>query len=78
MYKMDSPIDFLVDYTVEDVPNVMEVRTEILEPTQSSAYRHTFRIDQSGFLDENTMSGTAVQSGVGGGQQYNWTATRVP
>jgi hypothetical protein len=55
MYKMDSPIDFLVDYSVEDVPNVMEVRTEILEPTQSSAYRHTFRIDQSGFLDENTM-----------------------
>ena len=48
-------MDLLLDYSVDDVPNVMEVRTEILEPTQSSAYRHTFRIDQSGFLDENTM-----------------------
>lgn len=48
-------IQELTDYSIDDVPNIMEVRTDKLSPVQSSTYRHTFRLDESGFLDKNTL-----------------------
>tara|TARA_R110000772_G_scaffold268607_1_gene396695 strand:+ start:5001 stop:6473 length:1473 start_codon:yes stop_codon:yes gene_type:complete len=48
-------INSLVDYQVNDQPNIMEVRTEKIPPIQSSAYRHTFRLPTTGWLDKNTL-----------------------
>jgi hypothetical protein len=48
-------VDYLVDYEINDQPSIMEVRTELVPPIQSSAYRHTFRLPTTGFLDKNTL-----------------------
>lgn len=50
-----ADISYLTDYTIDDVPNIMDVRTDKLSPVQSSKYRHTFRLDEAGFLDKNTL-----------------------
>ena len=52
---MDN-LDRLTDYSVDmDAENIMDVRTEKLDPIVSGAYRHTFRLDTSAYLDKNTM-----------------------
>lgn len=47
----------LTNYTSTSPDNVMDVRTEFLEPLHSTGntYKHTFRIDTMGFLDKNTL-----------------------
>tara|TARA_R100000388_G_scaffold94489_1_gene81895 strand:- start:200 stop:1678 length:1479 start_codon:yes stop_codon:yes gene_type:complete len=46
----------LTDYSVDmNAENIMDVRTEKLDPIVSGAYRHTFRLDTSSYLDKNTM-----------------------
>ncbi len=47
----------LTNYTATSPDNVMDVRTEFLEPLHSTGntYKHTFRIDTMGFLDKNTL-----------------------
>lgn len=50
-----ADLSYLTDYTIDDVPNIMDVRTDKLSPVQSSSYRHTFRLDEAGFLDKNTL-----------------------
>tara|TARA_Y100001938_G_scaffold5555_1_gene6945 strand:+ start:1147 stop:2628 length:1482 start_codon:yes stop_codon:yes gene_type:complete len=51
-----SQIAQLTDYSVDmDAENVMDVRTEKLDPIVSSAYRYTFRLDTAAYLDKNTM-----------------------
>lgn len=48
----------LNDLTNYDTPlqqNAVDIRTEYLEPITSSPLRFTFRLDQSGYLDTNSM-----------------------
>jgi len=45
----------LTDYSVDDAENIMDVRTEKLDPIVSSNYRYTFRLDSAAYLDKNTM-----------------------
>ena len=47
----------LTNYEATAPDNVMDVRTEFLEPIHSTGntYKHTFRIDTMGFLDKNTL-----------------------
>ena len=53
---MSNTLERLTDYSVDmDAENIMDVRTEKLDPIVSSAYRYTFRLDTSAYLDKNTM-----------------------
>ena len=45
----------LTDYRVDDQESNMEIRTNRLDPIVSSAYRYTFRIDSSSYVDRNSM-----------------------
>ena len=45
----------LMNYDVNDTPNQIEVRTDTLEPIQATATKFTFRLDQAGYLDLNSM-----------------------
>ena len=56
MASMDMDmLSRLTDYSVDDAENIMDVRTEKIDPIVSSAYRYTFRLDTSAYLDKNTM-----------------------
>lgn len=48
-------INRLTDYRVDDQENIMDIRTELLDPIVSSSYRYQFRLDTSAFLDKNTL-----------------------
>ena len=52
-----SVLAALTDYSVNDTEQFMSVKTEKLFPIQSSAHRHTFRLEPSAgsFLDKNTL-----------------------
>lgn len=50
-----STLNDLTDYSTPLQPNATEIRTEYLEPITSSTYKYTFRLDQSGYLDTNSM-----------------------
>lgn len=55
MASMDM-LDRLTDYSVDmDAENIMDVRTEKIDPIVSSAYRYVFRFDSAAYLDKNTM-----------------------
>lgn len=48
----------LTDYTVNDAPMVMDIRSDTLEPisgVQGVSNRFVFRLDQAGYLDANSM-----------------------
>ena len=50
-----TAIQNLMNYEVNDTPNQIEVRTDTLEPIQATANKFTFRLDQAGYLDLNSM-----------------------
>ena len=51
-----SPLNALADYSSDAVaPNSMDIRTEYLEPITSHPLKYTFRLDQSGYLDTNSL-----------------------
>lgn len=48
----------LTDYSVNDTPMVMDIRSDTLEPitgVQGTSRRFVFRLDQAGYLDSNSM-----------------------
>lgn len=45
----------LTDYSTDDAPMAMEIRSDTLEPISSSSKRFVFRLDQSGYLDQNSL-----------------------
>ena len=63
----------LMDYTVNDTPNQIEIRTDTLEPIQSSVRKFTFRLDQAGYLDLNSMLVFKLRAvaGQGGNMRVN-------
>jgi len=48
-------INNLVDYSINDTADILDIRTEKIEPISSSALVYKFRIDNVGYLDENSM-----------------------
>lgn len=54
---MSSALAQLTDYGTDEVPSNMEVRTERVEPIQSSStdLRYIFRLEPQGYLDSNTL-----------------------
>ena len=50
-----TSLDNLTQYDEDLEPNSMDIRTEYVEPITSSTYKYTFRLDQSGYLDTNSM-----------------------
>lgn len=54
---MNSMVDILTDYSVDDTPNIMDVKTELISPISSStnSYKQTFRLDTAAYLDANTL-----------------------
>ena len=48
----------LTDYSVNDTPMIMDIRSDTLEPitgVQGTSTRFVFRLDQAGYLDSNSM-----------------------
>ena len=48
----------LTDYSVNDTPMLMDIRSDTLEPisgVQGTSRRFVFRLDQAGYLDSNSM-----------------------
>ena len=45
----------LTDYATPLSDNQMDIRTEYLEPISQTTHKFTFRLDQAGYLDENSM-----------------------
>lgn len=50
-----TTLNDLTNYAEPLQPNATDIRTEYLEPITSSKYKYTFRLDQSGYLDTNSM-----------------------
>ena len=62
-----NTLNDLTDYAEPLQPNAMDIRTEYLEPITSSTYKYTFRLDQSGYLDTNSMIVWKPQAKARGG-----------
>lgn len=58
-------VQALTNYDVNLQPNQIDIRTDTLEPIQSSARKFTFRLDQAGYLDLNSMVVFKLQSSAG-------------
>jgi hypothetical protein len=73
LYYIMASNSYLVDYSIDDVPDIMDVRTDKLAPVQASASRFTFRLDEAGFLDKNTllMFKLVKKAGVAGDLRVN-------
>ena len=54
---MTSMMNILTDYSVDDTPNIMDVKTELISPISSStnSYKQTFRLDTAAYLDSDTL-----------------------
>ncbi len=52
---MSANLQYLTDYKLTDMENIMEVRTERIFPINSSTYKHIFRLDTAGFLDKSSL-----------------------
>ncbi len=50
-----TSLNDLTNYDTPLQPNSIDIRTEYLEPISQSTYKYTFRLDQSGYLDTNSM-----------------------
>jgi len=50
-------MEMLTDYQIDDVPNIMDVKTELISPinTSTNSYKATFRLDTASYLDNNSM-----------------------
>tara|TARA_R110002020_G_scaffold386803_2_gene597556 strand:- start:677 stop:2167 length:1491 start_codon:yes stop_codon:yes gene_type:complete len=58
----------LTNYEINDAPMMMDIRSETLEPingTSGSSKRFTFRLDQAGYLDQNSLLLFKAQAGAG-------------
>ena len=74
---MTSPsqkaLNALADYSSDAVaPNSMDIRTEYLEPITSNPLKYTFRLDQAGYLDTNSLIVFKVSSVVLNEQFFKW------
>lgn len=52
---MSQNLQSLYNFTPTDQPNVLEIRTETVNPLTTSATKAIFRLEPQGYLDENSM-----------------------
>jgi len=45
----------LTDYSINDSPMLMDIRSDTLEPISSQSKKFVFRLDQAGYLDQNSL-----------------------
>ncbi len=45
----------LTDYSINDAPMLMDIRSDTLEPISQTSRKFVFRIDQAGYLDQNSV-----------------------
>lgn len=50
-----TDIGRLTDYTIDERPNFIDIRTERIDPIVSSSFRYQFRLDPAAFMDRNSM-----------------------
>jgi hypothetical protein len=55
LYSQPKPLTELMDYSVEDAPSVMEVRSDTIEPLNAGTYNYRFRLEPFGYLGEESM-----------------------
>ena len=64
----------LTDYSVNDTPMMMDIRSDTLEPisgVQGTSRRFVFRLDQAGYLDSNSMLLFKLQGAVNNTNRVN-------
>lgn len=52
---MSSALKSLYDYQVSDAENILEIRSDTVEPLTSATRKYIFRLEPTGFLDENSL-----------------------
>jgi len=45
----------LTDYSINDAPMLMDIRSDTLEPISNTSRKFVFRLDQAGYLDQNSV-----------------------
>tara|TARA_R110002074_G_scaffold11315_9_gene42168 strand:- start:1729 stop:3183 length:1455 start_codon:yes stop_codon:yes gene_type:complete len=45
----------LTDYSINDSPMMMDIRSDTLEPISNTSRKYVFRLDQAGYLDQNSV-----------------------
>src|SRR5210317_1436067 len=54
----------LYDYGTSDMENILDIRSETVEPLTSSAKKVVFRLEPTGYLDENSLLQFKLKSNV--------------
>lgn len=54
----------LYDYGTSDMENILDIRSETVEPLTSSAKKAVFRLEPTGYLDENSLLQFKLKSNV--------------
>ena len=60
-----SALKNLYDYTTTDAENILEIRSDTVEPLTSGTRKYIFRLEPTGFLDENSLLLFKLQNDVG-------------
>ena len=67
LYSQPKPLSELMDYSMEDEPSIMEVRSDTVEPLNSGTYNYRFRLEPFGYLGSDSM---LLFKLVGGGDAF--------
>jgi len=54
----------LTDYSINDAPMMMDIRSDTLEPISNTSKKFVFRLDQAGYLDQNSVLLFKLQNGA--------------
>jgi hypothetical protein len=66
LYSTPDNIQDLMDYTVVDAPSRMDVRSDTIDPLNSSAFNYRFRLEPTSVLGRDSLLLFKLQSTVGG------------
>ncbi len=69
LYSRPDDIGDLMDYDVVDAPSRMEVRSDTVDPLNSSAFNFRFRLEPQGFLGKDSLLLFKMVSSAGAGDQ---------
>mgnify|MGYP003636721677 FL=1 len=66
LYSTPDDINDLMDYTVVDAPTRMDVRSDTIDPLNSSAFNYRFRLEPTSVLGRDSLLLFKLQSSAGG------------
>ena len=67
--KVNQLLAELYDYkTTTDTENILEIRSDTLDPLTSSTSKYVFRLEPTGFLDENSLLTFKLEAAAGENQ----------